>query len=75
MAEDLLHETQVSAVVDLLHEVVKMVSQDSKEAVGCCVSFVNTPSTSPRTLYKTKLTSGVEHEKVCGVVVFLFLFS
>lgn len=63
MAEDLLHETQVTAVVELLREVVNMVTEESKDAVGSCVSFSNTPSTSPRMLHKTKLT-GVEHEKV-----------
>lgn len=63
MAEDLLQETQVTSVIELLREVVTMVTEDSREAVGCCVSFVNTSSTCPRTLHKTKLTSGVEHEK------------
>ena len=63
-AEDLLHETQVLAVVQLLHEVVSMVTEDSREAIGSCVSFVSTPSNSPRTLQKTKLTDNSEREKV-----------
>ncbi|XP_070191914.1 uncharacterized protein [Littorina saxatilis] len=62
--EGLLHETQVLMVIELLEEVVRMVMQDSKEAVGWCVSFVaSSTSSSPRSLHKTKLSEGIEHEK------------
>ena len=63
----LLHEAQVTETIQLLHEVVTMVTEDSKQAIGYCVSFhgpLNTPTT-PRALTKAKLTEGIEHEKVC----------
>ncbi|XP_076468806.1 uncharacterized protein LOC143299471 isoform X2 [Babylonia areolata] len=62
-AEELLQQSQVSMVVQLLHEVISMVTEDNREAIGYCVTFVSSSSTSPRTLYKTKLTTGIEHEK------------
>ncbi|XP_025108578.1 serine/threonine-protein kinase WNK1-like isoform X5 [Pomacea canaliculata] len=63
MAEDLLHETQVTSVVELLHAVVTEVSENSTEAVGWCFCFISSTSGSSRTIHKTKVTGGVEHEK------------
>ncbi|KAL8611231.1 hypothetical protein ACOMHN_013662 [Nucella lapillus] len=61
--EDLLQETQVSMVVQLLHEVISMVIDENKEAIGYCLTFSSPSSSSPRTLNRTKLTTGIEHEK------------
>lgn len=72
MAEDLLHETQVTSVVELLHAVVTEVSENSTEAVGWCFCFISSTSGSSRTIHKTKVTGGVEHEKVCPKILVFF---
>ena len=63
-------ETPGNAVSQLLHEVVSMVTEEGKEAIGCCVSFVASSSTSPRSLHKTKLTEGIGSAKVRGILLF-----
>ncbi|XP_076447257.1 uncharacterized protein LOC143284474 isoform X2 [Babylonia areolata] len=60
--ENLLHETQATAVVQLLHELVNTVIEDGKEAIGCCVNFI-TPLVNPGSVHITKLSEGTEYEK------------
>lgn len=68
--EGLLLETPGIAVSQLLHEVVSMVTEEGKEAIGYCVSFVASSTTSPRALHKTKLTEGMVHGKVRLLLIF-----
>jgi hypothetical protein len=37
-------------VITLLHEVINMVTEDPKNAVSQCLSYVSTPSSSPQTI-------------------------
>ena len=69
--EELLQESHVTEVVQLLHEVVSMVTEDSQGAVGYCVSFLSPPSSTA--IQRTRLTEGIEHEKVsvCSMLVWL----
>ena len=68
--EGLLLETPGIAVSQLLHEVVSMVTEEGKEAIGYCVSFVASSTASPRALHKTKLTEGMVHGKVRLLLTF-----
>ena len=62
--EGLLLETPGIAVSQLLHEVVSMVTEEGKDAIGYCVSFVASSTPGARSLHKTKLTEGMVHPKV-----------
>ena len=51
-------------VITLLHEVINMVTEDPKNAVSQCLSYVSTPSSSPQTIRKSRPTLDSETAKV-----------
>jgi hypothetical protein len=61
--EDLLLEHQKVDVIMLLHEVVNMVTEDSKTAIGYCVSFQVSLHTALKALTKNKVDV-LDHDKV-----------
>ena len=51
-------------VITLLHEVINMVTEDPKNAVSQCLSYVSTPSSSPQTIRKSRPILDSETAKV-----------
>lgn len=51
-------------IIQLLQEVINMVKDDSKSAVHTCLSYVNTPSSSPSVIRKAKPVEDSEAAKV-----------
>lgn len=54
VTEQLLPSQQSIMVITLLREVINMVTEDPKNAVSQCLSYVSTPSSSPQTVRKSR---------------------
>ncbi|CAG2254672.1 PRKWNK [Mytilus edulis] len=54
VSEEILPGQQSIMVITLLREVINMVTEDPKNAVSQCLSYVSTPSSSPQTVRKIR---------------------
>lgn len=54
VSEDILPGQQSIMVITLLREVINMVTEDPKNAVSQCLSYVSTPSSSPQSIRKSR---------------------
>ncbi|CAC5409771.1 WNK [Mytilus coruscus] len=54
VTEEILPGQQSIMVITLLREVINMVTEDPKNAVSQCLSYVSTPSSSPQTVRKSR---------------------
>ncbi|XP_063436035.1 uncharacterized protein LOC134717170 isoform X2 [Mytilus trossulus] len=54
VSEEILPGQQSIMVITLLREVINMVTEDPKNAVSQCLSYVSTPSSSPQTVRKSR---------------------
>lgn len=62
-------------VITLLREVINMVTEDPKNAVSQCLSYVSTPSSSPQTVRKSRPAFDSDAAKVItAILVVIYLF-